>query len=360
MSPAAEYAEEAAFYRTTLRNAARHPIETILELGSGGGNNASHMKQHYKEMVLVDKSPDMLAMSRILNPELEHYDGDMRTVRLGRQFDAVFVHDAVCYMTTETDLRQAMETAFIHCKPGGVAFFCPDYIRENFEAAAEHGGEDADGRGMRWLSWQWQRDPGETTYFVDYAYLLRDSDGRCAPSTTATLKDSFHARRGCDYSRTSGSHIRSFRSNIPIWSLANTRCLCVGNHERINRSRELPQDEALQVIRLRHAEHDRVIPSLHPLLHHTDVHSRVERRVEDEFPEHPFVDVIGATARDEKPAGLQQLERAQVDFLVTRERLRDRGLALRECRRVEHDASRMSPPCARASATRRTRSSSAT
>jgi hypothetical protein len=30
-------------------------------------------------------------------------EGDMRTTRLGRQFDAVFVHDAVCYMTTEAD-----------------------------------------------------------------------------------------------------------------------------------------------------------------------------------------------------------------------------------------------------------------
>jgi SAM-dependent methyltransferase len=177
MSPAAEYAEEAAFYRSTLRNAARHPIETILELGSGGGNNASHMKRHFQEMVLVDISPGMLAMSRALNPELTHYEADMRAARLGRQFDAVFVHDAVCYMTTTTDLRQAIETAFVHCKPGGVALFCPDHIRENFEAASEHGGGDAGARGMRWLSWQWQRDPDETTYFVDYAYLLRESDG---------------------------------------------------------------------------------------------------------------------------------------------------------------------------------------
>ena len=161
MSPAAEYAEEAAFYRSTLRNAARHPIEAILELGSGGGNNASHMKRHFKEMVLVDISPGMLAMSRAINPDLEHHQGDMRNMRLGRQFDAVFLHDAVCYMTTETDLRQAVETAFVHCKPGGVALFCPDHTRENFEAATDHGGEDAGARGMRWLSWQWQRDPDE-------------------------------------------------------------------------------------------------------------------------------------------------------------------------------------------------------
>ena len=177
MSPPAEYAEEADFYRKTLNNAARQPIETALELGSGGGNNASHMKSHFRQMVLVDLSPGMLAMSRALNPEVEHHQGDMRTVRLGREFDAVFVHDAVCYMTTESDLRQAIETSFVHCRPGGVVLCCPDYIREHFEAAAEHGGEDDGPRGMRWLSWQWQRNPNDTTYFVDYAYLLRDADG---------------------------------------------------------------------------------------------------------------------------------------------------------------------------------------
>ncbi len=177
MSPAVEYVEEAAFYRQTLDNAARQPIETVLELGSGGGNNATHMKRHYKELVLVDLSPGMLAMSRALNPELSHHQGDMRTVRLDRQFDAVFVHDAICYMTTESDLRKAIETAFVHCRPGGVALFCPDHTRENFEAGAEHGGEDDGVRGMRWLSRQWQRSPGDTIYFVDYAYLLREHDG---------------------------------------------------------------------------------------------------------------------------------------------------------------------------------------
>jgi hypothetical protein len=45
----------------------------------------------------------------------------MRTVRLGRAYDAVFVHDAVSYMASEADLRQAMETAFAHCRPGGIA-----------------------------------------------------------------------------------------------------------------------------------------------------------------------------------------------------------------------------------------------
>lgn len=177
MSPASEYVEEAAFYHRTLQRAATHPIRTILELGSGGGNNASHMKHHYDEMVLVDLSPGMLAMSLALNPEVEHRQGDMRTVRLDRQFDAVFVHDAVCYMTTESDLRQAIETAFIHCKPGGVALFAPDYICENFVPGTDKGGYDAAARGMRWLEWRSDPDPDDSTYVVDYAYLMRERDG---------------------------------------------------------------------------------------------------------------------------------------------------------------------------------------
>jgi SAM-dependent methyltransferase len=177
MSPATEYIEEAAFYHNTLTSAASRPVATLLELGSGGGNNASHMKRHCDEMVLVDLSAGMLEMSRALNPDLEHHQGDMRSVRLGRQFDAVFVHDAVCYMTTESDLRRAIETAFVHCKPGGVALFCPDYVRENFQSGTDHGGHDDGPRGMRWMEWRWDPDPSDTTYLVDYAYLMREREG---------------------------------------------------------------------------------------------------------------------------------------------------------------------------------------
>ena len=84
------------------------------------------------QMTLADLSPGMLELSRTINPECEHIQGDMRTLRLGREFDAVFVHDAVVYMTTEADLKAAIDTAFIHCRRGGAALFAPDHLRENF------------------------------------------------------------------------------------------------------------------------------------------------------------------------------------------------------------------------------------
>ena len=167
----ADYAEEAALYRRLIDEAAR--VETMLELGSGGGNNASHLKDHYR-LTLVDASPAMLEVSRSINPECEHVVGDMRTVRLERRFDAVFVHDAVDHMCSLEDLRAVMETAYVHLNPGGVALLCPDLVRESFAPATSHGGHDADARGLRYLEWTWDPDPTDTTYVSDFAYLLRD------------------------------------------------------------------------------------------------------------------------------------------------------------------------------------------
>jgi SAM-dependent methyltransferase len=176
LSAASEYAEEAEIYRRLLVEAADRPPVTVLELGSGGGNNASHLKAHF-ELTLVDLSAGMLEVSREANPECEHVQGDMRTVRLGREFDAVFVHDAVMYMTTTEDLRQAIRTAAVHCRPGGAALFAPDHLREHFRTGTDYGGHDGNDRAARFLEWTWDPDPLDTTYTVDYAYLLREADG---------------------------------------------------------------------------------------------------------------------------------------------------------------------------------------
>jgi SAM-dependent methyltransferase len=171
-----DYAEEAEFYRQCLLKASRTPVRTVLELGSGGGNNASHLKAYF-EMTLVDIAPAMIRVSRSLNPECEHIHGDMREVRLGRLFDAVFVHDAVDYLTTEGDLVRAIETAWVHCRPGGAALFCPTYLRETFQPDTKHGGHDRMLRSMRYLKWTHDPNPIDTTFVTDFAYLLRDKDG---------------------------------------------------------------------------------------------------------------------------------------------------------------------------------------
>lgn len=173
LSPPEDYAEEAAFFRQVLEASCDPPIRTVLELGSGGGSNAVHLRSRFT-LTLVDASPGMLEVSRALNPECEHLVGDLRTVRLGREFDAVFIHDAIEYMTTEEDLRRAMATAFVHCRPGGVALLVPDQVRETFEAGTESGGKDGEERSLRYLEWSLDPDPEGTTYVTHYAFLLRE------------------------------------------------------------------------------------------------------------------------------------------------------------------------------------------
>jgi len=175
LSSPEDYAEEAAFFHQVLTEACERPPRTLLELGSGGGNNASHLKAHCR-LTLVDRSAGMLAVSRTLNSECEHVQGDMRTVRLGRLFDAVFIHDAIMYMTTEDDLRRAMETAYVHCRAGGAALFVPDFVRETFRPETDHGGHDGEGRGVRYLEWTYDPDENDTTYVMDFAYLLREGE----------------------------------------------------------------------------------------------------------------------------------------------------------------------------------------
>ena len=168
-----DYAGEAQFIRETILNASRIPVRSVLELGSGGGNNASHLKAHFA-MTLVDLSPAMLDLSRTLNPECEHIQGDMRKVRLQRDFDAVFVHDAVMYMTTRTALLECMQTGYVHCKSGGAVLFMPDLVKETFVSSTYHGGHGSSARSLRYLEWIADPDPHDTTYTVDFAILLRE------------------------------------------------------------------------------------------------------------------------------------------------------------------------------------------
>ena len=176
-SPPVHYVEEVDDVLRRLAPLPAPGTSSLLELGCGGGSFASHLKKQFT-LTLTDLNEGMLSQSRAVNPEAEHIAGDMRTLRLNRDFDYVLVHDAVCYMTTLEDLEAAFNTAALHCKRGGTVIFLPDYVTETFSPGTDDGGEDGDdGRGFRYLEWRWDPDPGDTTYLVDYAFLLRESNG---------------------------------------------------------------------------------------------------------------------------------------------------------------------------------------
>ena len=70
MSPPAHYAEEAAALAPLLQGDTAASRARVLELGSGGGHLASHLKLPFG-MTLVDRSPRMLDLSRSLPPNAD-------------------------------------------------------------------------------------------------------------------------------------------------------------------------------------------------------------------------------------------------------------------------------------------------
>lgn len=178
LSPLEEYADEAETFTQILAEAGLPAGATLLELGAGGGHNAFYLKKLFAQVTLSDLSPQMLEMSQQINPECTHVPGDMCTLRLGQLFEVVFIHDAIEYMSNLEMLEQALTTAFIHLRPGGLLLVVPDEVQETFEPATEHGGEDGeDGRAIRFLEWSYDPDPADNSYITVYAYLLREKDG---------------------------------------------------------------------------------------------------------------------------------------------------------------------------------------
>jgi SAM-dependent methyltransferase len=176
LTPLHEYEEESADYITAFGAVFGDAPYSLLELGAGAGHNAHFLAPHTAELALVDLAPEMLKLAGQACPSASLHLGDMRSVRLGRLFDAVFVHDAICYMLTEADLLAVFETARAHLRPGGALLIAPDYVTETFEPMEDVGGDDGDGRALRYLGWVWQRAGETDRYVVDYVITTRIGD----------------------------------------------------------------------------------------------------------------------------------------------------------------------------------------
>ncbi len=170
ISPTSDYASEAAFFTKLFRDAG---AKTILEFGAGGGNIAWYLKKDF-DITITDLAPEMLEESKKQNPECEHIAGDMRTLKLDRTYDGVFIHDAVMYMLTEDDLLAVFKNAASHLKSGGTIVVAPDCIKETFRDITEHEGRDDGDRAVRYMHWSADPDPTDTVFNYDFVVVLKE------------------------------------------------------------------------------------------------------------------------------------------------------------------------------------------
>jgi len=169
-----DYAEEARYWRDALRSKMGEGRHRVLEMGVGGGNNMSHLTSDF-DFTATDLSEEMLRQSRKLNPDVEHIVGDMRDLRLGKTFDAVIVHDAISYMTTEDDLLATFETAAAHLVKGGVFVTSPDFFEEWFiENSVSTNTTANDRTTLTHLEYQYRPDRNRPVYETIMIYLIRE------------------------------------------------------------------------------------------------------------------------------------------------------------------------------------------
>lgn len=115
----ADYEKEVAVYVDLIQKAVEEPPRTLLHMGSGAGGQDWVFKRHFT-VTGVDLSLGMLHKARATHPDIEYLEGDMRTVRLDRLFDAVAIPDSIDYMASQDDLQKAIQNAVAHLRTGGV------------------------------------------------------------------------------------------------------------------------------------------------------------------------------------------------------------------------------------------------
>lgn len=224
-----DYLEESRSIERAIVEHCEGPATTLLELGAGGGNNAFHLQRSF-ELTLVDLSAEMLELAGRRVPGGERVIGDMRSIRLGRRFDAVLIHDAITYMTSESDLSAALATAHAHCRPGGVAVFLPKFLRETFQPRTRHGGYDGSGddaRAMRYLHWCTDPDPTDDTYTVLLTWILREGSGPPRIDTEAHINGMFSRATWCRLIEAAGFDLVCFDAEEQAVSIV-VRCPLLG------------------------------------------------------------------------------------------------------------------------------------
>ena len=195
-----DYEEEAVHWRNALTAELGQGRLRILELGVGGGNNLHHILypecdgrisadaacngEHMlhdrpaHDAVVVDPSRKMLANCKLLNPIVTPYIGDMRAVRLNDTFDAMLIHDAVCYLTSEDDINATLATARAHLRRGGVLVMAPDWYTETYPGTKLDAGIRRDVTPeFASIEFDHDPDPRDSTLESVFIYIIKNTDG---------------------------------------------------------------------------------------------------------------------------------------------------------------------------------------
>jgi len=124
------YQAECDAIEEAFRRYGSGPISTVLDLGCGTGSHAVCLAGRGYRVLGVDRSPEMLRLARAKRDETgpasdtEFVAGDLRSLDLGRRFDAVLMMFAVLgYQLDDAAVAAALASVRRHLTSGGLFVF---------------------------------------------------------------------------------------------------------------------------------------------------------------------------------------------------------------------------------------------
>ena len=126
-----DYASESEYIKLILKRL-KPDIKNLLELGCGSGKHALNFVKSNYEICGIDKSDKMLAYSekvlsklpKKIRNNINLIQGDIRSIRLNKKFDAVVsLFHVLSYQISNDDLLSTFFTAKEHLKPNGIFIF---------------------------------------------------------------------------------------------------------------------------------------------------------------------------------------------------------------------------------------------
>ena len=149
--------------------------KSVLDAGCGTGRVAIELARRGIATVGVDVDPRMLETARRKAPHLEWHQGDLSTIDLDRQFDAIVMAGNVMIFVTGGTEGEVLRNMARHMSPGGL-LISGFQLGTGYLSIGEYD-HLAEAAGLELLErWStWQRDPWDasSTYALNVHRLGR-------------------------------------------------------------------------------------------------------------------------------------------------------------------------------------------
>ena len=122
-----DYLDEAVRLQNLIIKYGESGGNTLLDVACGTGLHLKYLKDDFS-CVGVDASRAMLKIARKNAAGVTFKEADMKTLKLGKQFDVVIcLLSSIGYVKTEANLQRTIRNFSMHLKKGGLALIEPSY-----------------------------------------------------------------------------------------------------------------------------------------------------------------------------------------------------------------------------------------